>query len=224
MTRIIGITGPKGSGKDTVARMLVGRRVVFDRGAPRDLNLTRPAWNREPILRGLTIGFADPIKLFAQQIYGWSDEVLLGSSELRDTPDSRFRRDDGTHLSPREALQRIGTEIGRQLWSATWTTLGVQHARALLNGIAPEAIDHARFRLQPIDVVCFSDCRFDNEARAIHDAGGIVIALEGRGAWSGTHGSERGVAAGLIDDTIRNTGTITETYELVRAFTRGLKL
>src|SRR3972149_5604342 len=110
MTRIIGSTGPKGSGKDTVARMLVGRRVVFDRGAPRDLNLTRPAWNREPILRGLTIGFADPIKLFAQQIYGWSDEVLWGAAGVRATPDARFRRHEGTCLAPRGALQRIGTE------------------------------------------------------------------------------------------------------------------
>jgi hypothetical protein len=99
--------------------------------------------------------------------------------------------------TPRFAMQRLGTEFGRQtiaddIWIRAWcdrvSKVGPQY-----HGIVTD------------------DTRFDNEAAAIRDAGGIVVRIianrDGVGI-AGAHASE--AMAFSADVTIDNSGTIAE--------------
>lgn len=64
--KIVGLLGQAGSGKDTVA----------------DFILTS--------VQGTGIALADPMKEFAQLVFGFTDTQLRGPSEYRNTPDERY--------------------------------------------------------------------------------------------------------------------------------------
>lgn len=197
--RIIGIHGAAGSGKDTAAEFLVA-----------DHGFTR-------------IGLADPMKRFAAALWPWGWERLWGPSELRNEPDPRFRRADGEPLSPRHALQRLGTEWGRECDPDVWIRFALGAARVALNGDAVRYVPEAGLVADggaPCAGVVIPDIRFDNEARAIHDAGGVIWEVTGRvssldGA-EAVHVSEAGISPELVDVRLANVGTLDELRELVR--------
>ena len=90
---IVGITGFIGSGKDTVAKMLVEKGAVQD-------------------------SFAAPLKDLCASVFGWPRDMLQGdtveSRDLRETPDMYWTRKLGIdQFTPRLALQLLGTEIMR---------------------------------------------------------------------------------------------------------------
>ena len=90
---IVGITGFIGSGKDTVAKMLVKKGAVQD-------------------------SFAAPLKDLCASVFGWPREMLQGdtieSRDFRETPDMYWTRKLGIdQFTPRLALQLLGTEIMR---------------------------------------------------------------------------------------------------------------
>jgi hypothetical protein len=90
---IIGLVGYIGSGKDTVADILL------QHGGVRD-------------------SFAKPLKDVCSSVFGWPRELLEGdtlqSREFRETPDMFWSRKLGiAHFTPRLALQLMGTEVMR---------------------------------------------------------------------------------------------------------------
>lgn len=120
----IGIDGAAGSGKDTLADYLVECHGY------------------------VKIAFADPMKRFCAHVYGWSRDILWGSSHLRDTPDLRYRRHDGTgegpeFLTPRYALQQLGTAWGRDCWNPTWLEKLCADVEALRRD--PWALSYSQF-------------------------------------------------------------------------------
>ena len=126
--RIIAIAGPAGSGKDTVANFI------------HDVNS-----------KYLKYRFADPIKRTIKELFGFTEEQIEGR-------ESKELDDPFWGFSPRLAMQRFGTEFGRDLKDDIWLKFA---DRALaLNG-----------RL------VISDCRFENEAKWVRDNGGVVIQL-----------------------------------------------
>lgn len=161
---IVGITGRAGSGKDTVADVLVKEQGF------------------------MRVSLADPLKRFCSEVFGWSlaaDGPLHGPSHLRNRPDARWGG-----LTPRHALQTLGTEWGRTMHPDVWI------AYALRVCSDPDA----RYVIP--------DVRFDNEAAAIRNHGGTVIEvwrpgvrLEGA---AGEHVSEAGIAQEHIGWTLIN--------------------
>lgn len=87
---VLGIAGPAGSGKDTVARMVI-----------------------ELVPAARLVALADPMKDFCREVFGWDEGRLRGPSERRAEADP-----DG--LTARVALQRLGTEWGRALREDVW--------------------------------------------------------------------------------------------------------
>jgi len=96
---IIGIVGLKGSGKSTVGKMLAEH--------------LGSAYGEQ--------AFADPLKRFVKEVFGWSDEALWGESALRDVQDHRYPipttspfyvKGEAEFLTPRIALQSLGTDWG----------------------------------------------------------------------------------------------------------------
>ena len=95
---------------------------------------------------------------------------------------------EGFDFTWREAAQTLGTEWGRSLDENIWVKLTMASLEDGKNYV-------------------FSDVRFDNEAKAIYEAGGSNILLLGRSVDLGnnsTHASEQGVSKELIQYYIIN--------------------
>ena len=93
---IIGLVGFIGSGKGTVADILVQKK-------------------------GYTkMSFADTVKDATAAVFGWPRALLEGdtqaSREFRETPDDWWSKRFGYSFSPRLALQMMGTEAGRDVF------------------------------------------------------------------------------------------------------------
>lgn len=96
MRKVIGLLGLAGSGKGTVADILVDQY-------------------------GYTkLSFADSVKDVAAVLFGWDRSLLEGdtkqSREWRETKDLFWSRKLGYDFTPRMALQKIGTEAGREVF------------------------------------------------------------------------------------------------------------
>jgi len=87
--------------------------------------------------------------------------------------------------SPRQLLQSLGTDWGRDMVSET---IWIDAMRRMISD-------------QSFDVIIIDDCRFENEAQMVRDMGGIVVGLERDGiAYTGEHKSETPVPADAIID------------------------
>lgn len=102
--------------------------------------------------------------------------------------------------TPRKVMQFFGTEFGREMVSQTlWVDVCMAQAtRSMAQGYS----------------VVISDARFDNEAEAIIEAGGIVVGLERPGNLGATsnlgHSSESGINPDMVRHLISNSGSLAE--------------
>lgn len=142
---IVGLVGFIGSGKGTAGDLLVGNH-EFRRDS-----------------------FAAPVKDAAAAIFGWARYLLEGDTSVsrafREQPDEFWSEVLGYPFTPREALQKLGTESIRNVFSPeVW-------ARSLERrySVALSADDNVRFVV--------TDCRFNNEAKLIRELGGRVIEV-----------------------------------------------
>ena len=92
MQKIIGICGLKGSGKDTIAKIICENDSSF-----------------------ITVAFADCVKDIASIMFGWPREMLSGrtieSRAWREQPDVYWSEAFGFEFTPRRALTTLGTDI-----------------------------------------------------------------------------------------------------------------
>lgn len=132
--------------------------------------------------------FASPIKQACIAIFGWGREHLHGN--LKEVIDPAYG------ISPREAMQTLGTDWGRcMIHPEIWIKAGTRE-------------------IQQYNRVVVSDVRFDNEAEAIKSLGGTIIEVYRPGKEAvNPHASEEGIRRDLIDHTIINDGTIDELWE-----------
>lgn len=192
MYPIVMLVGQAGSGKDTIADMLIEEHA------------------------GAKLSLANPIKAFARQIFWFSNDQLWGPSQSRNAEDRRWndrefraectlRFENSYHqwatglqsgssealrhwyyshvmsksvLTPRHVLQTLGTEWGREQSKDIWIDYALQKADQLLDG--------------GDSLVVIPDGRFRNEALKVLRKGGILIKIvnpEGP-TISSTHQSE----------------------------------
>ncbi len=193
---IVGLTGLAGAGKDTAADFLIARGDF------------------------VRVALADPLKRICRDVFDFSDEQLWGASEKRNEPDLRYfmLRDDGSaygYLSPRHALQQLGTEWGRACHPDVWIDYALRVADEVRRGQAYTA-RRGLYSTSPGTVRCphavISDVRFENEAAKIRAKGGLVWQITRAGAGlsgaAALHVSEAGVPVALIDRVIPNDGDL----------------
>lgn len=111
----------------------------------------------------------------------------------------------------RRLMQYVGTEVGRGMFGPdVWTgALGSELT----------FIGHLQGgRIASDSLVIVTDVRFDNEARWVRGAGGVIwhIIRAGVGPLN-AHSSEAGIDPTLIDQTIRNDASPTELTQQVAA-------
>ena len=137
---ILGIVGFAGSGKDTCGDIL-----------------EQIGWIRE--------SFAKPVKDAVAAIFGWERHMLEGatpeSRAWREQPDEFWSAKFGRPFSPREALQKMGTEVGRDVY----------HANLWVDSLIE------RIGNRPKNFI-ITDVRFPNEIKTINEIGGKVIRIK----------------------------------------------
>lgn len=141
-------------------------------------------------------GFADPLYAALATITGLSED------DLRDR-NQKERPIEWIGKSPRQLLQTLGTEWGRQMVrDDLWVQIGLRKAA-------------------DIGAAVITDCRFENEAVAIKQAGGVVWRVERRfaclAADTARHASEAGIPEYLVDAAIDNNGTLQDLAARVNA-------
>ncbi len=135
--KIIGIIGAIGSGKDTIAEYLIETQ-HFDKYA-----------------------FASKVKDVACVVFGWNREMMEGL-----TPKSRKWReevDEYWGITPREAMQKIGTEMFRKhIDDKIWIKAVIREIQYKSNSRK----------------IVITDCRFENEIQAVKEMGGKIIYVQ----------------------------------------------
>jgi hypothetical protein len=235
--KLLGISGLAGSGKDTVANFL------------RNLNF-------------VPIALADPLKRICREVFDFTEDQLWGPSASRNKPDTRYLRKHGPwttdskcaccgmpgkldgfeeggpcHLTPRFALQMLGTEWGRACFDNTWVNLAIQNARKLLG---PNLVGYNQMTgfyslVTALEIptfgqgVAISDVRFKNEMTAIKEAGGKLIRVVRPGAGlkgaTGLHASEveqMSIPNENFDVVIVNDGTLDDLARCAREAAESL--
>lgn len=176
---IIGISGLAGSGKDAVADVLVKKH-----------NFVR-------------VSLADPLKRICAEVFDWDEERLWGPSEKRNEPDERYYRHTITlrtrqvleepevppehipqYLTPRYALQQLGTEWGRNCYDNVWVEYAVRVAKKLMTGYGyeysvSEGLRHSLSQnSSPARAVAIPDVRFRNEVEGLKKAGAKLVRVK----------------------------------------------
>lgn len=152
-------------------------------------------------------GFADPIYRAVVAALGVSPD------SLRDRA-AKEKPIEWIGKSPRELLQTLGTEWGRNMVrDDIWIQLAMRQAQEILQ-------NHRG--------VILTDVRFQNEAEAIRAAGGtiwrVVRSVECLAAGAAKHSSEAGLPAELIDYVIENSGTKADLEAAVMTHAKGCGL
>lgn len=157
---IIGLCGLAGSGKDTVAEYLGYKR----------------------------FSFASKIKDTVAVLFDWDRKLLEGdtkeSREWRETPVEHWRMISNSPITPREVLQKFGTESIRNVFTQDfWINSLKQQLKATT-----------------VNVV-ITDCRFPNEIKMIQELGGDVYWIQ------------RGELPEWVESATREFSTIPFTYK-----------
>jgi hypothetical protein len=135
---IIGVAGFAGSGKGTVSDLLVD-----EYGYKK-------------------LAFADPLKDAVSTVFGWPRHLLEGdtkeSREFREKPDPWWSQRFGFDVTPRWALQKQGTEGGRDVFHDSLWVCALE-------------------RRMDTENVVITDVRFPNEVQKCKDLKGFVIRV-----------------------------------------------
>jgi hypothetical protein len=212
--RIIGLTGKAGAGKDFVGR-LIKREYEADNWELVNLK------DGEPFCVELA-AFAAPLKdtvaaMFCidRSLMDSNDGKASATSWLWDDvcnichPGWRLREEykyKGRHITVRELLQFIGTDLVRNCWNEKhWIQCAGQ-----------------RMAKSNADIYVFTDCRFENEAAFVRLNGGEVWEVTGRSHDNvPQHASEQRTFQ--VDYTVDNSpGTTVE--QLIRQIGERLEV
>jgi hypothetical protein len=208
--KLVGICGKAGAGKDTLADFLVQNHGF------------------------VKVSFADPLKRICREVYEFSDHQLWGPSAMRNAQDARYPRPglDPGYLTPRLALQILGTEFGRYCYDNTWRDYALRIAKRLLTE-QEVAYTKERGLEQLFDIndrpygevqgVVIPDVRFRNEVDGINNAQGLCVRIsrpvEGLAGAAAQHVSETeqdGIPAELFTSFYQNAGTLEDLAAYAR--------
>lgn len=134
------------------------------------------------------LSFANPIREFVARLL-WPN----GTGALERNKEAPIDWLDG--ITPRQMMQTLGTEWGRQMVHPDLWVRACMH----------------RLEYTRCPRIVISDVRFPNEAKAIRERGGVIVEVWRDEAPTGDdHISEAGLPRDLIDVTQHNEGPIAD--------------
>jgi hypothetical protein len=140
MPRIIGITGKKFNGKDTLG-----------------IYLSKYGYQR--------MAFADPLKEVIKNIFNFNDAQLYG--------EDKERIDENWKISPRSAMQFIGTDLFRHQMNKLMPDIGNE----IWIKVIKRQIEDI-WKQNPNQKIVLTDLRFPNEINLIKELNGIIIRVK----------------------------------------------
>lgn len=199
---LIGISGKKQCGKDTVCSIIKaidiwnrygdGDMCTFVKMLLRCNNSLGSIWYKH--------AYADKLKQVLSIIL--NVDVIAFEDNIFKAACSEIAKPEGGYYTNRELLQRFGTEVGRSISPTLWVD-------ALFTDYSKD--DHW----------VITDVRFPSEAKAIKDRGGILIRVNRDTGYNDTHPSE----TALDDyrewdyefDNADLDGTIFKIYDIMKS-------
>ena len=179
MANIIGLCGPAGVGKTAIATEL----------------LRTHAWVRRE-------SFANNVRSAANIIFGLTE---------REMTDAVLKEEvlDEWGLTPRQMLQRLGTEVAREVHHDVW-----------VRGLARRL--EIQLAVNPLQTFIIDDVRFRNEVDWIHSQGGVLLEIRRKGVeYANDHASSQSLEH-LVDATVVNvTGLLDNVADEVWGFRHG---
>ena len=220
---LIGISAKKQCGKDTVCTIIEAIDVYYNTRFEPSVSLYEfvkqclfedrlsslstfrdivTTWNRESFakrLRSCLYTITGDNRIFALD-----DETKNSLSNVKDA--------EGNYYTIRQLLQKFGTEVGRNISPNLWVdALMNDYIKAKLDGYEEDWI--------------VTDVRFENEAEAIRENGGILIRLNRNTGFNDQHSSETALDNYKnFDLVIDNNGTIDELIDKVYNFMKKFNL
>lgn len=202
---LVGFCGPKGAGKDTAYSFV-------------------QKWARERGVRAGRGGFADALKLSFARLFipdCSTEEAVLWADELKVTGKLSMeweRSADQTRtvvrheVSGRVAYQRFGTEGHRDIFGDDfWVDVLLPEQGWSQNFVGP--MDFGG----PPEFCCITDTRFENEAKRIHERGGVIWKIDRAGLQGeDVHRSETGLPLNMVDRLFLNHGSLDDLEEKIR--------
>lgn len=172
---VIGLTGKARAGKDTVGEYLVKHHGF------------------------VRVSFADKVREAALALNPMIGILFNTGTRLHDIVKDLGWEKAKENPNVRQLLQRLGTEVGRNLFGENcWV----------------EAVDRDLQKHQPKRIV-FTDVRFDNEAEYVRELGGEVWNVSRPDAAPvSDHASEQGLSKS-VDDIVVNQHSLADLYEQV---------
>jgi len=148
--------------------------------------------------------FAAPIKDAAAAVFCWDRAALDGNTAedraWRERVDRWWAaRLNVPCLTPRWAMQHVGTELFRDGFHSDIWIASMQN----------------RLNNATVSRLVVADVRFENEATALREAGGVVVRIVRPGLAAGAHASETQDVP--CDVEVTNDGTVEELCERVVA-------
>lgn len=215
---LIGISGKKQSGKDTVCKII---QLVYT--AIYNASFDMQFVSKEHIVSEITEylksnrstdrsvypehhAFADKLKLCASIILGEDKDAFEVESEKNSKTRLHITDQEGKLITNRKFLQLFGTEVGRAIDPNLWV-------KSLLADYR-EAVFSAEINHIPDWIV--TDVRFPNEAEAIKAEGGILIRVNRDTSVVDDHPSETALDNYEdFDIIISNNGSLQDLVDKV---------
>lgn len=149
------------------------------------------------------VKFADGLKIMLRALLKSLDYSDRGIDSLLENQLKEVPLPVLAGRSPRYAMQTLGTEWGRNCMGENiWVEIAIERCLGRKNSV-------------------ITDCRFPNEAEAIHRAGGVLIRITRDTHYTDTHSSEALVDSLPFDYEVLNTGTIENLGDEVRQIVAG---
>lgn len=158
--------------------------------------LVEQGWHR--------IAFADKLKQVAMDLWGLTWDQVYGEEEHKEAVDPRWGK------SPRQILQALGTEVGRNVHPETWTRYLFEQIDKANRG---EAILLPDFQAKefrrvhcPNQKWVVPDVRFESEALMIMQRGGhlMLVSRPQQVGEEDAHVSEKGVPSSWMYSVFLN--------------------
>lgn len=168
---IIGISGKKQCGKDTVCKIIKALDIWNRYGDGDMLTFVKMLLKTPSPLGSIWYkhAYADKLKQVLSIIL--NVDVVAFEDNIFKMSNSEIAKPEGGYYTNRELLQRFGTEVGRSISPTLWVD-------ALFTSYSED--DHW----------IIPDVRFPSEAKAIKDRGGIVIRVDRETLSHDNHPSE----------------------------------
>lgn len=168
---IIGISGKKQCGKDTVCKIIKALDIWNRYGDGDMLTFVKMLLKTPSPLGSIWYkhAYADKLKQVLSIIL--NVDVVAFEDNIFKMSNSEIAKPEGGYYTNRELLQRFGTEVGRSISPTLWVD-------ALFTNYSED--DHW----------IIPDVRFLSEAKAIKDRGGIVIRVDRETLSHDNHPSE----------------------------------